>query len=153
VHCDWAEFTTTVASVNCAIRGPRPTNGKSAGDHPAWESEHWNRWLAPAFDDQGWPLATVFSEAAVGVDNKAAYTNFIQQFSGAGARFIWSSNLILDNVVLVRKTVGSTTAVPAGDRGALGDASFAVSPNPAGDALTMRLNMRSDGDVKIELFD
>ena len=46
-----------------------------------------------------------YSNAAVGVDNKPSYTNFSEIFIGAEAQFIWSSNLVLDNLVLVRKTV------------------------------------------------
>ena len=61
-------------------------------------------WFAKSFNDGGWPAATTYTEATVGVNNKPAYTNFIPQFSGAGAQFIWSSNLILDNEVIVRFT-------------------------------------------------
>jgi hypothetical protein len=61
-------------------------------------------WFAKSFIDGGWPAATVYSEGAVGVDNKPEYTNFREQFTGAGARFIWSSNLFLDNEVLIRHT-------------------------------------------------
>ncbi len=67
---------------------------------------HWaipSAWNAKTFDDSGWPAATLYSTATVGVDNKPAYTNFASTW--ATASFIWSSNLVLDNVVLVRKTV------------------------------------------------
>lgn len=62
-------------------------------------------WFAKDFNDTGWPAAVTYTEATVGVDNKPAYMNFQPQFSGAGAKFIWSSNLVLDNLVLVRKTI------------------------------------------------
>ncbi|MEM7384520.1 MAG: YHYH protein [Verrucomicrobiota bacterium] len=68
---------------------------------------HWkvpDDWASPDFDDASWPAATLFSNQTVGVDNKPSYTNFDDQFAGAGARFIWSSNLVLDNEVLVRFT-------------------------------------------------
>jgi hypothetical protein len=61
-------------------------------------------WAAPTFDDAGWPAATALTEATVGVNNKPSYTNFVSSFSGAGASFIWSSNLVLDNLVLLRFT-------------------------------------------------
>lgn len=61
-------------------------------------------WMAPDFDDSNWPDATTYTEATVGVDNKPSYTRFVPQFSGAGASFIWSSNLVLDNEVIVRYT-------------------------------------------------
>lgn len=61
-------------------------------------------WFAKTFNDSSWPAASIYTEATVGVNNKPAYTNFIPQFSGAGAQFIWSSNLVLDNEVVVRFT-------------------------------------------------
>jgi hypothetical protein len=43
------------------------------------------------------------------VDNKPAYTNFTTIFDDVSndAQFIWSKNVILDNEVIVRKTVSS----------------------------------------------
>ena len=41
----------------------------------------------------------------IGVDGKNAYTNFVEKFSGTGAKFIWSTNVILDNEVIVRYLV------------------------------------------------
>ncbi|MGK0410114.1 MAG: hypothetical protein ACJASB_002275 [Shewanella psychromarinicola] len=52
-----------------------------------------------------WPKSVKFTEQQIGVDNKKAYMNFQPQFSGAGASFIWSSNVILDNLVLFRYQV------------------------------------------------
>jgi hypothetical protein len=63
-----------------------------------------SNWFTKNFNDGGWPAATTYSEAVVGVDNKPEYTNFRAQFSGTGAKFIWSSNLVLDNDVIVRYT-------------------------------------------------
>lgn len=60
-------------------------------------------WAARNFDDSGWPAAVVYSQQTVGVDNKPAFTNFAAQF--APGQFVWSSNLVLDNLVLLRKTV------------------------------------------------
>ncbi len=61
----------------------------------------------PVFDDSVWPVAVTYSNDTVGVDNKKAFTNFVDVFDtpGADAAFIWSSNLVLDNLVLLRKTV------------------------------------------------
>lgn len=61
-------------------------------------------WYSKTFADSGWPAATTYTEATVGVNNKPAYTNFPAQFSTSGAQFIWSSNLVLDNEVVVRYT-------------------------------------------------
>jgi hypothetical protein len=61
-------------------------------------------WFSKTFSDAGWPSAATYAEATVGVDNKPAFTNFPAQFSTSGAQFIWASNLVLDNEVIVRYT-------------------------------------------------
>ncbi|GAB6042112.1 hypothetical protein [Endothiovibrio diazotrophicus] len=60
-------------------------------------------WAAASFDDSGWPAAVTYTNQTVGVDNKPAFTHFADTFSAA--QFIWSSNLVLDNLVLARKSV------------------------------------------------
>ena len=64
-------------------------------------------WEHPNFEDKNWPSAYTYSNKTVGVDNKRAYTDFEYLFDdpNADAQFIWSSNLILDNIVLVRKEI------------------------------------------------
>lgn len=59
-------------------------------------------WFSKTFNHAIWPSASTYTEATVGVNNKPAYTNFPAQFSTSGAQFIWSSNLVLDNEVIVR---------------------------------------------------
>ncbi|MHA8067334.1 hypothetical protein V7S76_11740 [Aquirufa sp. ROCK2-A2] len=71
---------------------------------------HWavpNNWNIATFDDSNWPSATTFSNSIVGVDNKSSYTNIADVFDNPSkdAIFIWSSNLKLDNLVLLRKIV------------------------------------------------
>ncbi len=80
---------------------------------------HWSRpddWMSSSFDDSAWPLATTFTNATVGVDNKPAYTRFTALFDDAeeDAQFIWSSNLVLDNEVVVRGTLGSADSGSGG---------------------------------------
>lgn len=58
-------------------------------------------WASPKFNDKNWPKASEFTEEEVGVNYLTAYTAFSDAFSGA--RFIWSNNLVFDNLVLVRK--------------------------------------------------
>lgn len=58
-----------------------------------------DRWYAVDFDDRGWDRATEYTEQQV--DPKEPY--FEHDF--AGARFIWTSDLALDNTVLLRHTV------------------------------------------------
>ncbi|ALO43768.1 YHYH protein [Pseudoalteromonas phenolica] len=77
---------------------------------------HWAQdanWFTESFDDSDWPLASTFTNDTVGVDNKPSYTNFTNIFddTSADAQFIWSNNIVLDNEVLVRKTIGDTTNV------------------------------------------
>ena len=60
-------------------------------------------WAAPGFDDSRWPRAVEFTDPEVGVDHLPAYTRYPEAF--AGARWIWSNNLVFDNLVLARKTV------------------------------------------------
>jgi hypothetical protein len=71
---------------------------------------HWavpSDWMMPAFNDSVWPSAVTFTNDTVGVNNKKAFTNFTEVFDtpGADADFIWSSNLVLDNLVLLRTTI------------------------------------------------
>lgn len=79
-------------------------------DATGYSAAHWavpSDWMMPSFDDRNWPSAVTFSNDTVGVNNKKAFTNFKDIFDtpGADADFIWSSNLVLDNLVLLRKTV------------------------------------------------
>ena len=60
-------------------------------------------WASPKFDDSKWPRAFEFTDEEVGVTTLFAYTNFPSLF--AGARWIWSFNLVFDNLVIARKTV------------------------------------------------
>ena len=59
---------------------------------------------------QDTPAPTLSLATHTGTSLRLSLTNasrgkyFQPQFSGAGAQFIWSSNLILDNEVLVRFT-------------------------------------------------
>ena len=60
-------------------------------------------WQSPRFNDINWPRAWEFTDEEIGVTNLPAYTRYPELF--AGARWIWSQNLVLDNVVIARKTV------------------------------------------------
>lgn len=71
---------------------------------------HWSvpeDWMMPGYDDAGWPAAVEFSNETVGVVGKKAFTNFVDVFDApeADAQFIWSSNLVLDNLVLLRRVI------------------------------------------------
>jgi len=73
---------------------------------------HWARptnWMNESYNDSSWPAASTFTNDTVGVDNKVSYTNFSGVFDDAtdDAQFIWSTNLVLDNEILVRGIIGS----------------------------------------------
>lgn len=65
-------------------------------------------WNKTDFNDLQWPNAFVYNASEV--TSQSAYTNFAKS-AWKDAKFIWSSNLFLDNVVLTRKTVTNTTDV------------------------------------------
>lgn len=60
-------------------------------------------WQSPRFNDAYWPRAWEFTSQEIGVTNLPAYTRYPELFEGA--RWIWTQNLVLDNVVIARKTV------------------------------------------------
>jgi hypothetical protein len=60
-------------------------------------------WAAAKFDDSNWPRAFEYTDEDVGVTTLFAYTRFPELFKGA--RWIWSFNLVFDNVIVARKTV------------------------------------------------
>lgn len=93
------ENGSTRASADCSAVG---TDDGAEGYAAHWAlPEAWSA-LEAAPD---WPVATVYSEETIGVDNKKAYTNFREVFGGGGAEFIWSTNVVLDNEVLLFKRV------------------------------------------------
>ncbi|MBU6320282.1 MAG: hypothetical protein KGS00_11575 [Alphaproteobacteria bacterium] len=60
-------------------------------------------WATPGFNDRNWPSATVYTRKQFGP--KAAYTELEDEFGAA--KFLWSRNIKIDNVVLLRKTVAA----------------------------------------------
>jgi hypothetical protein len=58
-------------------------------------------WTSSKFDDRRWPLAAEWPAALV--TDHPSYTGYTGLFEDA--RFIWTKNLRLDNVVLARHTV------------------------------------------------
>ncbi|MCK0146222.1 hypothetical protein MWU78_11260 [Arenibacter sp. F26102] len=64
-------------------------------------------WETEAFDDSVWPNATTYTNDEIGVNNKASYSNFTEVFADSAydATFIWSTNVILVNLALLRYTV------------------------------------------------
>ncbi|MCQ1061187.1 hypothetical protein LRP52_45885 [Photobacterium sp. ZSDE20] len=115
-NSDWQAqvfYTAPIYDLTCLseIEGRRlsetcTTEGTDDGQNAY--AAHWetpSNWMGKDFDSTSWPQATLYSEDEIGVDNKNAYMNFIEKFSGAGASFIWSTNVVLDNKVLLRYEV------------------------------------------------
>jgi len=83
---------------------------EDSNDGSRYYAVHWkvpDNWTNSSFDDGDWPSATTYTNQEIGVDNKPAYTNFTDIFDDPtnDAEFIWSTNVVLDNEVIVRKTV------------------------------------------------
>lgn len=60
-------------------------------------------WRSRTYNDSNWPRAYEYTDREIGVTTLTAYTRYPEFFEGA--RWIWSSNLVYDNVVIARKVV------------------------------------------------
>lgn len=107
-------YTSPLNDRSCLLVEGQSRDSSACGqegvdDATGYSAAHWavpSDWMMPSFDDSSWPAAVTFTNDTVGVNNKKAFTNFEDIFDmpGADADFIWSSNLVLDNLVLLRKT-------------------------------------------------
>ncbi|MGL4234801.1 hypothetical protein [Tabrizicola sp.] len=108
-------YTSPLADPTClkvdgASRDSSACSSDPAEDGAGFSAAHWplpEGWTQPDYDDSAWPNALTYSNDTVGVDEKPGFTNFPEVFDteGADAAFIWSSNLVLDNLVLLRKMI------------------------------------------------
>ena len=132
-------YTSPIQDLGC-LQENGPTRSSAlcstadAADGSKFFGIHWVRpdgWMNVDFDDSNWPTALEYSNAEVGVDNKPAFTNFRDVFdnSSQDAQFIWSSNLILDNEILMRYTLQGTTDINDEVQ------TQVIAPNPAGDVV------------------
>ncbi|WP_218646014.1 hypothetical protein [Winogradskyella helgolandensis] len=117
-NSDWKAQTFYAAplkDVSCAaeegtLRLSNKCSVEDSNDGTSYYALHWKiptNWQSADFNDMDWPNATEYTNKTIGVDNKPAYTNFIDVFDNDknDAKFIWSTNVILDNEVIVRYTV------------------------------------------------
>ncbi len=102
-------------------------------------------WTARNFNETGWVQASLYTAAQV--TNQAAFKNF-ETTAWANAKFIWTSNLVLDNLVLVRKTVG-TSAVEEYVK----EAAFEVFPNPASGFFDLQIAQTENQPRTVEVLD
>lgn len=108
-------YTAPIKDLSCLVesgttRSTANCNTEDASDGASYYGLHWETpvdWMNEGFDHSKWPAATTFTNATIGVDNKPSYTNFTDVFDDVAnnAEFIWSTNVILDNKVIVRYTV------------------------------------------------
>ena len=96
------ENGTTRSTANCST--------EAVSDGSGFYGLHWEvpaHWMNEDFDDDAWSAATTYTNETIVVNNKPSYTNFTDIFddSANDAEFIWSTNVILDNEVIVRYTV------------------------------------------------
>jgi hypothetical protein len=98
-------YIAPLSNVNCVTEVGSSRKSSSCSPYPSSAAAsyalHWEipaNWFSTSFDFQNWPAASNYTSAEVGP--KVSFTNFASQFNNA--QFIWSSNLILDNLVLLR---------------------------------------------------
>ncbi len=100
-NADWRCKTVHTAPVDPATCAASANPVEGEGACASVTEEIPADWTAPDFDDSDWDQATVHSSAAVAP--KDGYHEI--EWSSA-AEFIWSDDLVLDNTVLCRMTVG-----------------------------------------------
>ena len=117
-----------------------------------------SNWFEEKYDDSAWPSAYTFTNQTVGVDNKPAYTNFTNLFDNTDndAQFIWSSNLILDNLVLARFTVDDvTTGLSSEEDNERIPTSYNLEqnyPNPFNPSTTIAFSLPREGFVSLNIY-
>jgi hypothetical protein len=99
-------------------------------------------WMHANFNDSDWPNAVLYTAAQV--TNQAAFKNF-ETTAWANARFIWTSNLVLDNVVLARKTVRTTAVSDLENRSGF------RAKNPFSDKISLFFE-KNIADLHVRLF-
>ena len=107
-------YTAPLKTTDClvekgSLRDSSACNMDGSDDGTSFYGYHWTLdkdWMKADFDDSSWQAATTFTNDEIGVKNKDAYMNFTSIFDDKAndAEFIWSSNVVLDNSVIVRHT-------------------------------------------------
>ena len=99
---DWRVLTLNKAPLNpeCV------TSNNPINDCKSSNIKIPTNWASPSYKDTSWKLATEFSKEVVGV--KDGYFDFTWSPSAA---LIWSSDLKLDNIILLRKVIKTAPAV------------------------------------------
>ncbi|MEI8137623.1 MAG: T9SS type A sorting domain-containing protein [Bacteroidota bacterium] len=154
-------YTSPITNLSCPTESgtSRLSSNCSTADSnngTGYYGLHWNRpanCFGATFNDSSWPSATVYSNATVGVSNKPSYTNFANIFDDVtnDAQFIWSTNVILDNEVIVRYTVSTSASL---FENKIGNSDFNLFPNPTNNVFEVKLsdNLKNYAVKNIELI-
>ena len=94
-NADSSACNSTDSSVSCVSNDPESTCNAYHEELPA-------DWMMPDFDDSGWQAASTYT--ADDVTNQVGFRNY-EDTLFAGADFIWTSNLVLDNNIVCRTTI------------------------------------------------
>lgn len=131
-------YTSPVRDLSCpAESGNVRLSGNCSTENAQECSDDYAlHWVIPEnatgrfFDDQDWPFAKEYPNDIIGINNKPAYTNFTEIFDDPDrdAAFIWSSNVVLDNTVIVRYTLPSATSTEIQPEN---PSKIIIYPNPA----------------------
>ena len=153
-------YTSPIKDLSCPVESGKYRLSSNCdmtdvNDGSKFYGLHWptpNGWETQSFVDTIWPFAKVYTNSEIGVNNKPAYTNFVDVFDNASqdAQFIWSSNVILDNLVLTRFTVPALTT-KVGQLKELQN--WNPSPNPVNEILNLNLEMVKNDHPIIRLKD
>jgi hypothetical protein len=158
---DWKAqtfYTAPIMNLSCPSESGTTRNSSACSTADsnagtAYYGLHWARpsnWTLASFDDTSWPAATTYANAIIGVDNKPAYTNFTNIFDDVSndAQFIWSKNVVLDNEVIVRKTVASLSV----NEHELLNSKITIFPNPAKNQFNLDFDSVHFSINKIQIF-
>jgi hypothetical protein len=158
---DWKAqtfYTAPIMNLSCPTESGTTRNSSTcstadSNSGTAYYGLHWARpanWTLATFDDSSWPAATTYTNATIGVDNKPAYTNFTNIFDDVSndAQFIWSKNVILDNEVIVRKTVASLSV----NETEVLNSKISIYPNPTKNQFNLDFDSARINVNKIQIF-
>ena len=109
-------YVSPVADASCIeidgqMRNSNNCAAPSKTDAENGYSAYWSLpedWAQESFDEDGWRPASLYTNEDIGGSlQRPAFANFTDVFDNpeADAQFIWSSNLLLDNLVLARRSV------------------------------------------------
>lgn len=153
---DWKAqtyYTSPIRDLSCPTESNNQRLSSSCDDSDSNDDSqsyalHWAidaTWYEESYDDSSWPSATTYTSSELGMDNKTPYTDFLDVFddNDDDAEFIWSTNVILDNVVLVR-----SSEITLGVEGQLYETSnVLVYPNPTNELFTIDLKDSYDATI------